>query len=71
MAAVFMKQSSGTYASVGIAASEISIAFSWRLSNSWREYLADFQIRGVNIWRKCDFTVVYSVELWYIEMWLV
>ena len=28
MAAVFMKQSSGTYASVGIAASEISIAFS-------------------------------------------
>jgi hypothetical protein len=33
MAAVFMKQSSGTYASVGIAASEKSKALSSQLSN--------------------------------------
>jgi len=32
MAAVFMKQSSGTYASVGIAVSEVSIAHSLRIS---------------------------------------
>jgi hypothetical protein len=40
MAAVFMKHSSGTYASVDIAASEKFIALASRLSNSWPHNLA-------------------------------
>jgi len=40
MAAIFMKQSSGTYASVGTAASEKSKSLSSRLSNSLTDNLA-------------------------------
>jgi len=40
MAAVFMKQSSGAYASVDNAASEKTKSLSSQLSNSWRVYLA-------------------------------